>query len=111
MAPTLLSMAGVQAPAPHDRRGPVAAVPRPAGCRERDYAYGGYANSFFIRTRALGDVGRTSRAGFRLFDLQHDPGQFHNVAHRHPGARRPASTAIVRARAGGRLPYYASTGG
>ncbi len=57
---------------------------------ERDYAWGGYADSFYIRSRPLDALGLNKPGSFRLFDLRRDPGQFHNVAARHPGRRAQA---------------------
>ena len=42
---------------------------------------------------------------FRLFDVQRDPGQFDNVAERHPGTADSLYGHVV-TRAGGRLPWY-----
>ena len=89
VAPTLLSMAGVRRPhrmtgadlsrpfrgpqAPASATTPTAATPTPS-----------------TSARTAGRCGATNRPGrFRLFDLQRDPGEFHNVADRHPGRRRP----------------------
>ena len=42
---------------------------------------------------------------FKLFDLSRDPGQFENVAARHPSIVRSLYEQLL-ARAGGRLPWY-----
>jgi arylsulfatase A-like enzyme len=72
---------------------------------KRDYAFGGYGNSFFIRTRRWALWGRNKPARFHLFDKHKDPGEGTNLAHRHPGVAHHLY-GIVRNRAGGRLPYY-----
>ena len=108
VAPTLLSMAGVRKP----RRMTGADLSRPfRGHRlpERDYAYGGYSNSFYIRSHHWALWGDNRPGRFRLFDLRRDPGQFDNVAHRYPGTVDRLYGHVV-ARAGGRLPFYSSYG-
>ena len=74
---------------------------------KREYAFGGYGNSFFIRTRRWALWGRNKPAHLQLFDKRKDPGEGTNVAHKHPGVVRELYR-IVRRRAGGRLPYYPS---
>ena len=104
VAPTLLSMAGVRTP--HRMTG--ADLSRPfRGHRlpERDYAYGGYSDSFYIRSDRWAMWGDNRPGRFRLFDLQRDPGQFDNVADRHPGTVDRLYGHVV-ARSGGRLPWY-----
>ena len=49
--------------------------------------------------------GYNKPGNFKLFDLRRDPGQFHNVAARHPDIVRALYGKVV-ARAGGRLPWY-----
>jgi arylsulfatase A-like enzyme len=75
--------------------------------RKREYAIGGYGNSFFIRTRRWALWARTRPGRFHLYDKRRDPGENHNVAHRHPGVVRDLY-GIVRKRFG-RLPYYGAT--
>jgi arylsulfatase A-like enzyme len=104
VAPTLLSMAGVRRP--HRMTG--ADLSRPfRGHRlpERHYAYGGYSDSFFIRSHRWALWGLNSPGRFHLYDLKHDPGQFHNVARRYPVVVDRLYGHVV-ARAGGRLPFY-----
>jgi arylsulfatase A-like enzyme len=104
LAPTLLSMMGVKAP---ERMNGVDMSVLFDGKKlpKRDYAYGGYGNSFFIRTRRWAMWARNKPARFHLFDKKRDPGEGTNVAHRHRDVVRHLY-GIVRARAGGRLPYY-----
>jgi arylsulfatase A-like enzyme len=103
LAPTLLSMLGV--PAPKSMTG-ADMSPLFAGQRlpKREYAVGGYRNSFFIRTRRWTLFGRNNASRFHLYDKNRDPGENRNVAHRHPGVVRELY-GIVRKRFG-RLPYY-----
>ena len=104
VAPTLLGMAGVKAPSAMTGVDLSRAI-RGGKLPERDYAYGGYSDSFFIRSRRWALWGYNKPARFRLFDLKHDPGQDHDVAHRHPGVVRELYGHVL-ARAGGRLPWY-----
>jgi arylsulfatase A-like enzyme len=104
LAPTLLSMMGVPAP---DRMNGVNLSTLFDGAKppKRDYAFGGYGNSFFIRTRRWAMWARNKPTRFHLFDKRKDPGEGTNVAHEHPGVVRELY-GIVRKRAGGQLPYY-----
>jgi arylsulfatase A-like enzyme len=104
VAPTLLSMVGVEAP---KRMNGVDLSPLFEGRElpKRRYAIGGYGNSFFIRSRRWAMWARNRPGRFHLFDKRRDPSEGTNVAHRHPGVVRHLY-GIVRERAGGRLPYY-----
>jgi len=104
IAPTVLSMMGVKAP---ERMNGVDLSPlfSDGALPKRDYAYGGYGNSFYIRTRQWALWARNKPARFHLFDRRRDLGENTDVAHRHPGVVRHLY-GIVRKRAGGKLPYY-----
>jgi arylsulfatase A-like enzyme len=104
LAPTLLSMMGVPVP---ERMNGVDLSTLFDGVKppKREYAFGGYGNSFFIRTRRWAMWARNKPARFHLFDKHRDPSEGTNVAHKHPGVVRDLYR-IVRKRAGGRLPYY-----
>jgi arylsulfatase A-like enzyme len=104
VGPTLLGMAGLKAP-PLMTGVDLSRLFRGAKLPRRPYAYGGYMDSFFIRSRRWAMWGYTKPAEFRLFDLKHDPGQYHDVAHRHPGVAHALYEEVLR-RAGGRLPFY-----
>jgi arylsulfatase A-like enzyme len=104
VAPTLLSMAGVRRPERMtgvDLSRPMRGRPLP----ERDYAWGGYSDSFYIRSRDWMLWGYNKPGNFKLFDLRRDPGQFDNVAASNPGIVRTLYGKVL-ARAGGRLPWY-----
>jgi arylsulfatase A-like enzyme len=103
VAPTLLSMMGVKAP---ERMNGVDMSPVFDGkpLPRRDYAYGGYGNSFFIRTREWAMWARNKPMRFHLFDKKRDPSEGENVAHRHRGVVHHLY-GLVRSRVG-RLPYY-----
>jgi arylsulfatase A-like enzyme len=104
VAPTLLSMAGLRVP----ERMEGVDLSRPLRGRRlprRPYAFGGYSNEFFIRTDRWALWGNNRPGRFHLFDVKRDPGEFHNVAHRHPSLVRELY-GTVRERAGGPMPYY-----
>jgi arylsulfatase A-like enzyme len=104
VAPTILSMAGLRVP----ERMEGADLSRPLRGRrlpKRPYAFGGYSNEFYVRTDRWAMWADNRPGGFHLFDLKRDPGEFHNVAGRHPGLVRELY-GLVRARAGGALPHY-----
>jgi arylsulfatase A-like enzyme len=104
VAPTLLSMAGVRRP--HRMTGVDLSRPfRGHKLPERDYAYGGYTDSFFIRSHHWALWGLNDGRHPHLFDLRRDPGQFVDVASRHPGMVDRLYGHVV-ARSGGRLPFY-----
>jgi arylsulfatase A-like enzyme len=104
VAPTLLSLAGVRAP--KGMTGVDLSLPlRGRRLPERSLAYGGYSDSFFIRTRRWALWAYNKPRAFKLFDLERDPGQYENVARRHPGVVRELYGQVL-ARAGGSLPWY-----
>jgi len=103
LAPTLLSMMDVKAPESMngvDMSPLFDAKPLP----KREYAFGGYGNSFFVRTRRWAMWARNKPTRFHLFDKRKDPGETDNVAHRHPGVVHHL-WGTLRSRVG-RLPYY-----
>jgi arylsulfatase A-like enzyme len=104
LAPTLLRMAGVRRP---ERMNGVdlSRAFRGRKLPERDYAWGGYSDSFFIRSRHWMLWGYNRPGNFRLFDLRRDPGMNRNVAGSNPGTVRELLGKLID-RAGGRLPWY-----
>ena len=104
VAPTVLSM--VDVPAPEAMTG--VDLSRPFEGRrlpDRDYAWGGYSDSFYIRNERWALWAYNKPTGFKLFDLRNDPGQNNNVASSHPGVVKDLYGKVL-ARAGGRLPWY-----
>jgi arylsulfatase A-like enzyme len=104
LAPTLLSMAGVERPAAmqgvdlsrvFDGR---ALPPRP-------HAYGGYSNSHFVRDRRFAYMADNRGERAQLFDLENDPGENTDVAGVHAVEVRRLYD-LARERAGGTLPWY-----
>jgi arylsulfatase A-like enzyme len=104
VAPTLLSMAGVRAPEAMTGADLSRAL-RGRRLPERPYAYGGYSDSFFIRTRRWAMWAYNKPRGFKLFDIERDPGHYENLARRKPGLVRELYAKVLR-RAGGSLPWY-----
>jgi arylsulfatase A-like enzyme len=108
VAPTLLAMAGVRRPAGMDGTN-LSRVFHGRNLPERNYAWGGYSDSFFIRSREWMLWGYNRPGNFKLFDLRRDPGMNHDVAARHPGTVGSLYGKVLD-RAGGRLPWYGGDG-
>jgi arylsulfatase A-like enzyme len=104
LAPTLLRMASVRRP---ERMNGVdlSRAFRGQKLPERDYTWGGYSDSFFIRSRRWMLWGYNRPGNFKLFDLRRDPGMNHNVAGSNPGKVQELLGKLID-RAGGRLPWY-----
>jgi arylsulfatase A-like enzyme len=104
IAPTLLSMAGVRRP---ERMTGVDLSRLFRGRRlpHREHAWGGYSDSFFIRSHQWMLWGYNKPGNFKLFDLRKDPGMFDNVAARHPGMVDQLYGRVLD-RTRGRLPWY-----
>src|SRR5919106_4794042 len=93
VAPTLLSLAGVRVPERMDG----VDLSRPLRGRRlpaRPYAFGGYSNEFYIRTDRWAMWADNRPGRFHLFDLRRDPGEFHNVARRHPNLVHELYTTV-----------------
>jgi arylsulfatase A-like enzyme len=104
IAPTVLSMTDV--PAPDAMTGvDLSRAFRGRRLPKRPYAWGGYGDSFYIRSERWALWAYNRPRGFKLFDLKRDPGHNHNVAARYPGVVQELYGKVL-ARAGGRLPYY-----
>ena len=71
----------------------------------RDYLYGGYANSHYLRSDRWTFFADNRMQKPHLFDRQSDPGELSDVAQRYPEVANELHS-IVREAAGGRLPYY-----
>jgi len=108
IAPTILSMVGVRAPRQMNGTdlSPLFRGRRPSG---RSYAYGGYTNSFYIRTDRWSVFGDNRGRELRLYDLRQDRRERRNMASTDPAKARQLYR-VVRRRAGGRLPYYPRAG-
>jgi arylsulfatase A-like enzyme len=104
LAPTLLRMASVRRP---ERMNGVdlSRAFRGRKLPARNYAWGGYSDSFFIRSRHWMLWGYNRPGNFKLFDLRRDPGMNHDVAASNPGMVHELLGKLID-RAGGRLPWY-----
>jgi arylsulfatase A-like enzyme len=104
IAPTILSMAGLAVPRRMDgvdlsrffegRRPP-----------RRPYAFGGYGNSFFVRTDRWALHGPNRGDLFHLYDRSRDAGETRDVAAANPG-KAAELYGLVRERAGRPLPTH-----
>jgi arylsulfatase A-like enzyme len=103
VGPTILSMAGV--PVPRGMNGVnLARLFEGRQPPRRAYSYGGYGNSYFIRTDEWAMYGANSGGGYHLFEHDRDPGEGRDVAGAHPGTARRLHS-VVRRRLG-YLPTY-----
>lgn len=75
----------------------------------RDYLYGGYRNSHYLRSDRWIFFADNRMREPRLYDRRADPGELHNIARRHPGLVRELHEIVVE-HAEGRLPYYPGRG-
>jgi arylsulfatase A-like enzyme len=107
IAPTILSMAGVPAP-PSMSGNDLSPFFRGASAPTRPFAYGGYANSFYLRSDRWVLFGENRPSRLKLYDLENDRGENQNLARRRPQLVRELHEQVVE-RAGGRLPYYRNT--
>jgi arylsulfatase A-like enzyme len=104
IGPTLLSIAGVEVPATMDGTD-LSPLLSGEALPQRPYSYGGYSDSFYIRSDDWAMFGENSGRGARLFDLRQDPGERRDVASAHT-SKVGELYGEVRRRMGGRLPYY-----
>ncbi|MEX2024953.1 MAG: sulfatase [Thermoleophilaceae bacterium] len=82
--PTLMALAGLRPPARFEGSDLSSIVRGGAPPGRRDFAYGGYANDFFVRDDRWALISDNRRAGQKLFDLAADPGEHRDVSDRHP---------------------------
>ena len=104
LAPTLLALAGVGAPRSMDGVD-LSQLFRGGGLPDRPYAYGGYANAHYLRSDDWTLIASNRADNLRLFDLQRDPGEHHNVAPGRGALARRLHRLVVE-EAGGPLPDY-----
>ena len=71
----------------------------------RPFAYGGYANSHYLRNDRWTYFADNRMRSPSLFDRRRDRAELHNVAKRHPDIVRELHEKVVE-EAGGRLPFY-----
>jgi arylsulfatase A-like enzyme len=104
LARTILRVAGVRPPRGMDGID-LSAPFRGRRIAERPFAYGGYANSHYLRDGRWAFFADNRMRRPHLYNLKADPGETRDVADRHPGVVRELHTRVVK-RSGGRLPYY-----
>jgi arylsulfatase A-like enzyme len=102
VAPTLLSMTGVERPRAMEGADLSPLLGRGAPPRRR-HSFGGYSNSFYVRTDDWAMFANNRPSGFSLYDLGADPGERRGVAAVHPRQAKQLY-AFVREQVGGRLP-------
>jgi hypothetical protein len=71
---------------------------------ERPYAFGGYGNSYFVRTDDWAMYGPNTGGDFHLYDRRRDPGEGRDVSGSHP-RKAGELYGVVRRRAGS-LPTF-----
>jgi arylsulfatase A-like enzyme len=104
IAPTVLRMVGLRVPGPMEGAdlSRLFEGRRPA---DRDVAWGGYENNFYIRTARWNLFGDNRGRDLHLYDSVRDPAERRNLARDRRGKARELHRAVLR-RAVGRLPYY-----
>jgi arylsulfatase A-like enzyme len=103
VGPTVLSMAGVAVPPGMDGVD-LSRLFEGRSPPDRPYSFGGYGNSYFVRTDRWAMYGPNSGSGFHLFDHDRDPGEARDVSGSHP-RKAGELYGVVRRRAG-RLPTF-----
>jgi arylsulfatase A-like enzyme len=71
----------------------------------RDYLYGGYRNSHYLRSDRWTFFADNRMKRPRLYDRSKDPAELHDLARRYPEVARELHSIVVE-HAEGRLPYY-----
>lgn len=103
IGPTILAMAGVRAPKTMDGVD-LSRFFRAKSLPERPLVYGGYTNSFYVRTNRWALSGNNGGGDLSLHDLRSDRGESRDLAARRPQKARQLR-GVVRRRAGP-LPRY-----
>jgi arylsulfatase A-like enzyme len=101
---TVLKMTGVSAP-PAMEGIDLSRLFRGADPPRRDYAYGGYGNSHYLRSDRWTFFADNLMRKPHLFDHRADPSEVKDLAGRFPGVVRELHQTVIE-RAEGRLPYY-----
>jgi arylsulfatase A-like enzyme len=103
VAPTLLSMAGVGVPRGMDGVD-LSRLFRGGQPPERDYAWGGYGNSYFVKTDRWSMFGANAGGDLHLYNRRRDFREYRNLAGSHRGKTRQLF-GVVRRRGRG-LPTF-----
>jgi arylsulfatase A-like enzyme len=104
VAPTLMAMAGVPAPAGMDGQD-LSPLFDGEELPERPFAYGGYFNHFFVRNDHWSYVADNRGEGRQLYDLTLDPAESTDVAPDHREVHDELHARLLD-RIGGPPPYY-----
>ena len=103
LGPTLLSMAGVRVPRGMDGVD-LSRLFRGRRPPDRNQAWGGYGNSFFVKTSRWSMFGDNRGDDFHLYNPRRDFREYRNLAASHPGKARELYRAVRRR--GGHLPHF-----
>ena len=95
VAPTLLSMAGVRPPRGMDGVD-LSRLFRGRRPPERDYAWGGYGNSYFVKTDRWSMFGDNRGGDLHLYNPRRDFREYRNVAGSHGGKARELRRVVRR---------------
>jgi arylsulfatase A-like enzyme len=104
IAPTILSLAGLQAPA-EMQGADLSKLFRGQEPERRELAYGGYSNNHFVRTERWAYMCDNRLEQPHLFDLQADPGELRDLAGERPDVVGDLQGAML-AQTGSDLPFY-----
>ena len=107
IAPTILSMAGLDVPRGMDGVD-LSRFFEGRSPPERPYAWGGYGNSFYVRSEHWKAFGRNPGGDLHLYDPRRDRRETNDLAGAR-GAKARELRGVVRRKAGGPLPYYPGT--
>jgi arylsulfatase A-like enzyme len=104
IAPTLLSLAGVEVPRGMDGTD-LSPLFRGEELPERPFAYGGYFNHFYVRTPHWSYVADNHGGKRQLYDLTLDRAELHNVAAENRDVHEELHARLLET-IGGLPPYY-----
>jgi arylsulfatase A-like enzyme len=104
IAPTLLSLAGVEVPRGMDGTD-LSPLFRGEELPERPFAYGGYFNHFYVRTPHWSYVADNHGEKRQLYDLTLDRAELHNVAAENRDVHEELHARLLET-IGGLPPYY-----
>jgi arylsulfatase A-like enzyme len=106
VGPTVLSMAGVRAPATMNGVDLAPLLDARAPSVARPFWYGGYANHWYYRDDDWAMIADGRDRGRELFDLHGDPRELHDIARSHPRLIGQIHERVLKAAGVTRLPYF-----
>jgi arylsulfatase A-like enzyme len=104
IAPTLLALAGVEAPSGMDGTD-LSPLFEGDDVPERPFAYGGYFNHFYVRTDQWSYVADNHGEHRQLYDLTLDPAEVHDVAPQNRDVHQALHARLIET-IGGLPPYF-----